>query len=404
MRSTTQQAATGMAAAAGNTAAATVQDRLVRRIRNKLADRAGTPFEIRLWGDRAYRFGEGEPAVEIRVRDRQGLNALRRLDELRICEAYMAGSLDVVGDMLRFVSLRGTLRDHHPLDALWRRVAPWVMGRFTTNRRAIAAHYEFDNDFYLRFLDPTRCYSQAVFERDDEALETAQRRKLDYAIEACRLKPGERVLDVGSGWGTFTEHAGRRGIQVTGLTLSRQSERFQTDLIRRFQLPARVLYEDFLRHDVAEPYDAIVILGVMEHLPDYAAVLRRFQRLLKPGGRVYLDASAFREKYAKPTFVSRYVFPGDHCYFCLHEFLAALAATPLEALAVHNDRHSYYLTCKAWAENLDAAREEIIQRWGEALYRRFRLYLWGSAYAFLNRGMEAYRVVLERPLAARSAY
>jgi cyclopropane-fatty-acyl-phospholipid synthase len=135
----------------------------------------------------------------------------------------------------------------------------------------------------------------------------------------------------------------------------------------------------------------------MEHLPDYPAVLRQFERLLKPGGRVYLDASAFREKYSKPTFVSRYIFPGDHSYFCLHEFLTAVAKTQLEVLAVYNDRHSYYLTCKAWAENLESARDEIISRWGETLYRRFRLYLWGSAYAFLSRGMDAYRVILQRP-------
>lgn len=129
-------------------------------------------------------------------------------------------------------------------------------------------------------------------------------------------------------------------------------------------------------------------------------MLRRLQRLLKPGGRVYLDdldASAFRGKYVKPTFISRYVFPGDHSYFCLHDFLGAVAKMQLDVLAVYNDRHSYFLTCKAWAGNLEAARDEIIRRWGEALYRRFRLYLWGSAYAFLNRGMEAYRVLLERP-------
>ena len=377
-------------------ASATIYDRILRRIQKQLANRVKIPFEIRLWGDRVYRFGEGEPEVDILVHDRKGLAALGRLDELGICEAYMAGSLDVVGDMMRFVGLRGALSDSHPLDYLWRRIAPWIVGRFTTNRQAIATHYEFDNDFYLEFLDSTRCYSQAVFERDDEALETAQARKLNFAIDACGLKPGDRVLDVGGGWGSFTEHAGRRGIQVTALTISHQSERFMKELVQRRQLPARVLNQDFLRYDSPEPFDAIVILGVMEHLPDYTAVLRRLQYLLKPGGRVYLDASAFREKYVKPTFVSRYIFPGDHSYFCLHEFLAAASKTPLDVLAVYNDRHNYYLTCKAWAENLEAARDEIVRRWGEALYRRFRLYLWGSAFAFLNRGMEAYRVVLER--------
>jgi cyclopropane-fatty-acyl-phospholipid synthase len=330
-------------------------------------------------------------------RDPKGLAALGRLDELAICEAYMAGSLDVAGDMLRFVGLRGVLSDSHPLVYLWRRIAPWLIGRSSINRQAIATHYELDNDFYLEFLDATRCYSQAVFERDDEPLETAQLRKLDFAVESCGLKPGDRVLDVGGGWGSFTEHAGRRGIQVTALTISHKSEQFLRDLINRLQLPARVLNEDFLTYDSPEPFDAIVILGVMEHLPDYPAVLRRLQRLLKPGGRVYLDASAFWEKYVKPSFISRYIFPGDHSYFCLHDFLAAAAKTPLDVLAVYNDRHSYYLTCRVWAENLEAARDEVIRRWGEALYRRFRLYLWGSTYAFLNRGMEAYRVVLERP-------
>ena len=370
---------------------------MLRLIQKRLSDRIRTPFEIRLWGDRTYRFGEGEPAVKILVKDRDGLAALRRLDEVGICEAYMSGSLDVVGDMLAFASLRGALSDRHPLQALWQRMAPWFRGRVRTDRQVIATHYDFDNEFYLTFMDPTRCYSQAVFERDSESLEAAQRRKLDFAIDSCKLKPGDRVLDVGGGWGAFTEHAGRRGIEVTSLTISRQSERFLSDLILRLQLPCRVLNQDFLEYASPEPYDAIVILGVMEHLPDYPAVLRQFQRLLKPGGRVYLDASAFREKYVKPTFVSRYLYPGDHSYFCLPEFLTVAARTPFEVLAVHNDRHSYFLTCKAWAENLEAARDEIIGRWGETLYRRFRLYLWGSAHAFLSRGLEAYRMILERP-------
>ncbi|MEQ6341463.1 MAG: class I SAM-dependent methyltransferase [Gammaproteobacteria bacterium] len=372
-------------------------DRIFRLIQKRLADQVKTPFEIRLWGDRIYRFGKGEPAVKVLVKDRDGLVALGGLDELRICEAYMAGSLDVAGDMLGFVSLRGVLSDRHPLHTLWRRITPLFVGRVETDRQAIASHYDFSNEFYLTFMDATRCYSQAVFERDDETLETAQRRKLDFAIDSCRLQPGDRVLDVGGGWGSFMEHAGRRGIQVTSLTISRHSEEFLIDLVKRLQLPCHVLNQDFLEYTSPEPFDAIVILGVMEHLPDYPAVLRQFQRLLKPGGRVYLDASAFREKYSKPTFVSRYIFPGDHSYFCLHEFLNAVAKTPLEVLTVHNDRHSYFLTCKAWAENLELARDEIVSRWGEMLYRRFRLYLWGSAYAFLSRGMDAYRVVLERP-------
>jgi cyclopropane-fatty-acyl-phospholipid synthase len=377
---------------------ALAQDGLYRLIQKQvLGDKVNLSLEIQLWGGRTYRFGDKGPSVKVLVKDRKGLKALRRLDEVRICEAYMRGSLDVAGDMLGFVSLRGALRDSQPLLDWWRRVAPWFVGRVPTDRKAIAAHYDYANEFYLEFLDYTRCYSQAVFEDDEEPLETAQRRKLDFAIDACRLQPGDRVLDVGGGWGSFMEHAGQRGIQVTSLTISRQSEAFLTDLIERRQLPCQVVNQDFLAYTSPDPYDALVILGVMEHLPDYPAVLRQFLRLLKPGGRVYLDASAHRDKYSKPTFIARYIFPADHSFLCLHDFLAAVAKGGMDVLAVHNDRHSYFLTCKAWAENLDAARDEIIRRWGEALYRRFRLYLWGSAYAFLSHHADAFRVVLERP-------
>lgn len=379
------------------TSTATGYDKIFRRIQKRVADQLNLPIEIQLWGNQVYRLGEGEPAVKILVEDSQGLTALLRMDELKICEAYLSGNLDVEGDMLGFASLRGLLKDHHPLHALWQRIMPFFVGRELTDRQAIADHYDFSNEFYLSFMDPTRCYSQAIFASDTETLETAQQRKLDFAIDACHLKPGDRVLDVGGGWGSFTERAGRQGIQVTSLTISKQSELFLTDLITGQQLPCQVLNQDFWEHTPADPYDAIVILGVMEHLPDYPAVLRHLQQLLKPGGRVYLDASAFREKYSKPSYVSRYIFPGDHAYFCLHEFLGRVAKSHFEVLEVYNDRHNYYLTCKAWAENLEAAKEDIVSRWGEMLYRRFRLYLWGSAQAFLSRSMDAYRVVLEYP-------
>ena len=104
-------------------------DRIFRLIQKRVADQIKTPFEIRLWGDHSYRFGKGEPAIKVLVKDRAGLAALSGMDELRICEAYMAGSLDVVGDMLGFVSLRGVLSDHHPLHMLWRRIAPLFIGR-----------------------------------------------------------------------------------------------------------------------------------------------------------------------------------------------------------------------------------------------------------------------------------
>jgi cyclopropane-fatty-acyl-phospholipid synthase len=370
--------------------------RLAQKVRNRLNNKIDIPFKIRLPDGGNFRVGDGEPTFTITINDHNGLTAITRFDELHFTEAYINGSLDIDGDIWGVIGCREALRDIHPLHYFWRRIAPFLVGQMHTNKHAISDHYEYDNEFFLTFLDSTRCYSQALFERDDEPLTTAQRRKLEFAVDSCELNPGDRVLDVGGGWGAFVEYAGRKGIHVTALTLARHSEQYLMDLIQRLHLPCTVEYGDYYQYTSPEPYDAIVILGVMEHLPDYRAVVKQFQHLLRPGGKIYLDASSFREMYSKPTFISRYVFPGNHRYFCLHDFLSQVARTNLELKCVCNDRHSYYLTCREWAQNLDAARGEIIKRWGEKLYRIFRLYLWGSSYAFFNRSMDAYRVVLER--------
>ena len=370
------------------------ENRLIKKIKNRLN---GISFSVLLPNGCDSKFGNGDPSFTVKVNNMDVLSAFMRFDELRIAEAYINGDLDVEGVMWDFMSCREALRDVHPLHYIWWRFLPWFVGQLRTNRNAISNHYEYENDFYFSFMDPSRCYSQAIFEHDDESLETAQKRKLDFVVKSCGLKAGDRVLDVGGGWGTFVEHAGRQGIHVTALTLAKKSEEYLNDLIQRLQLPCKVKYRDFYDYESSSLYDAIVILGVMEHLPDYSSVLKQFERLLRPGGRIYLDASSYRKKYSKPAFISRYVFPGNHRYFCLHDFLSKVADTCFEVNSIFNDRHSYYLTCREWAKNLESSREKIVKRWGERLYRIFRLYLWGSSYAFYSHSMDAFRVVLERP-------
>ncbi len=107
-------------------------------------------------------------------------------------------------------------------------------------------------------------------------------------------------------------------------------------------------------------------MGVTEHLPDYRATLRKYAELLKPGGKVYLDALAMRAKHRVSTFMSRYIYPGGSSPLLLHEYLRRVAHSPFELISVDDDRHNYYLTCKIWAQRLDAARDEVVRRWGDA--------------------------------------
>jgi len=366
------------------------------RIAQRLAP-SPIAVELALLNGERHTFGSGVPQFRVRERTAGALPALRSLDLGRIADAYLNGDFDVEGNLLAMYDLRPYLSDFHPLYYAWRFIQPLVFGQVGTNARAIQSHYDLDPEFYLGFLGGARCYTQGIFERPDEPLEIAQRRKLDFCLDACRLGPGSHVLEVGPGWGAFAEHAARRGIRLTTLTNSRRSVEYMRDLGRRLGLSWEVVETDLLAHRDDRQYDAVVLMGIMEHLPDYAAVLERFRALVRPGGHVYLDASAARVKYTASSFIYRRIYPGNHSFFVLHDFLRAVAKTPFHVLGIHDDRVSYYRTFVHWARNLEANRDRLVRLIGEWDYRRFHLYLWGSAHCFLTDTLQCYRIVLQKP-------
>lgn len=356
------------------------------------------PFALRTVDGTSRTFGGETPAFAVVANNRNGIAALSTLDLTSVAEAYVTGDLDVEGDLMSVLVLRTFFRDRDPSRYLWRFIRPLLFGQVRSDKRWIASHYDYPAEFYRCFLDDRhRCYSQGIFVHDDEPLEVAMTRKLDFALDAVGARPGDRVLDIGGGWGAMTEHAGRRGIQVTSLTISQASLDFLDELIRTQSLPCRAVLEHLMEHAPAEPYDAIVNLGVTEHLPNYRAALRKYLDLLKPGGRIYLDASATRVKHDQSAFLEKHIYPGNGSLLCLHEYLEEVARTPFRLLELHDDRHSYHLTTRLWAEKLDRRREEVETRWGQELYRKFRLYLWGCAQAFDTDRNQAYRWVMEKP-------
>jgi cyclopropane-fatty-acyl-phospholipid synthase len=370
-----------------------------RRYDEFFRDRTPIPFEVLTRDGATLRYGVSESAPSrfcFVVRDDAGHDALASLDQLQVAVAYLRGHLDVEGDLGAALDMRRFFSDLHPVAFAGRWAPSLWHGRTGHDRRAISQHYDEESDFFLTFLDERhRCYTQGVFAGDDEPLEDAVTRKLDIALDDLGVKPGDRVLEVGGGWGAFSEHAARRGIDVTTVTLAAESERFLNELFTRERLPVTVVREHILRFRSEERFDAIVNMGVTEHLPDYAATLRTYARLLKPGGRVYLDALAMRRKHIASTFFKQYVYPGRSAPLLLHQYLRQVARSPFDLLSVQDDRHNYYLTCREWAKRLDARREEIVARWGEDLYRRFRIFLWGSASGFDTRLVQAYRWTLQ---------
>ena len=363
--------------------------------------RPGTAFAIKAPDGTQRVFGKGEPEFTLAARDARAMDALATLDRLVIAEAYLSGGVEIEGDIEPVLAHRNFFEDKHPMVTAWHMYWPKIHGQERTDAEHISHHYDIDADFFLSFLDKRhRCYSHGIFHCDDESLEDGITRKLQFSLDSVEAKPGDRVLDVGGGWGAFTEYAGKKDMQVTSLTISRESEKYLNDLIDREKIPCKVRYEHLHEHRPDKPYDAICILGVTEHLPDYDKTLALYKSMLKPGGKVYLDASAKRKKYDISSFLRRHIYPGNGSPMCLHDYLRAVSESPFQLEAVYDDRHNYALTAKHWAERLDAARDEIETRWGKAQYRKFRLYLWGCYDGFKRDDIQAYRVVLGTPSTA----
>ncbi|MBV8580943.1 MAG: class I SAM-dependent methyltransferase [Candidatus Eremiobacteraeota bacterium] len=358
---------------------------------------SGISCAVRLASGEELRFGTGEPQFTVTFHSDKPL--LGALTEIGLGEAYIRGEFDLDGDMYAMQEVRKLLnaRAHAGvfLGFLWQL---FVMPATWVNKRAIAKHYQLGDDFYLTFMDTKyRFYSQCLYHRDDETLEEAAEHKLESMWNGLQLKPGMRLLDIGGGWGGVHEYCGPRGVSVTSLTIAQDSFDYITRLDQRLGLDhCTVKLEDFLVHRPAETYDAVVIYGVIEHIPYYRRFAARLWDVLKPGGRFYLDASASIEKFDASDFTRRYIWPGSHAFLCLQDIVQELLYHGLDVVETKNETHDYDLTMRAWAERFDAHKDMIVAKWGTEIFRIWRLYLWTGAYGFHADELQAYHLVAVR--------
>ncbi|MHB1224238.1 MAG: class I SAM-dependent methyltransferase [Gemmatimonadaceae bacterium] len=398
-------------------------------------------FDVRWWTGAVDR-GRARPAAFTFVVARPG--ALRRMllppSELAIVEAYLTGDVDVDGDMeaaatlgdliaSRVRSARALALVLGELLALPARDAPTPAARAAgplvegagrvhdpaRDRAAVRYHYDVGNDFYALWLDPRMVYSCAYFRSPDDSLARAQAAKLDLVCRKLRLRPGERFLDVGCGWGALVMHAAANyGVRALGITLSER----QAELARRRIADAglgdrcRVEVRDYRAPLDGAPFDKIASVGMVEHvgvekLPVYFAALRR---ALAPGG-LLLNHGIVSLGRARPTtlrdrieyrlwrrgaFVHQYVFP-DGELAPLHAVIAAAEAAGFETRDVESLREHYARTLRLWVARL-------LARWGDALRltdertaRTWRLYMAASAHAFATGRLNVVQALLANP-------
>lgn len=276
------------------------------------------------------------------------------------------------------------------------------------DRLAIGFHYDQPIDFFRAFLDREMVYSCAYWDDGIETLDAAQSAKLDYTLDKLRLRDGERLLDIGCGWGALVVRAAERyGAHVLGITLSRE----QYDETRRRIAAAfagnraRVELRDY-RELQGEQFDKIVSVGMFEHvgrsrLPDY---FRAAYDALRPGG-LFLnhgisDQSDGRKGGRVSGFMERLVFP-DGELVAISDALVIAERTGFEVRDVESLREHYARTLRAWVARLQANRDVAIAAAGEQSYRTWRLYMAGSAQGFASGRLGIFQSLLAKPAGGR---
>ncbi|MFP1629106.1 class I SAM-dependent methyltransferase [Streptomyces sp. 5K101] len=398
----------------------------------------GAPLPVRI---RAWDGSESGPpdAPVVVVRHRRALRRLLwRPGELGLARAWVAGEIDVDGDLYEALDrLAGLVWERepdaapavHPLrDPRLRAAARGLLklggalpppaapaeevrrrtGPLHTKRRdkeAISHHYDVGNDFYELVLGPSMVYSCAYWDEGEGTLEDAQRDKLDLVCRKLGLAKGDRLLDVGCGWGSMAIHAAREyGAQVTGITLSREQAAYARKRIADEGLTDRIEIRVQDYRDVRDgPYDAISSIGMAEHVGQvrYREYADRLLSLLKPGGRLLNHQIARRPEadeaaYHVDEFIDRYVFP-DGELAPLGRTVATLEEAGFEVRDVEAIREHYARTLRAWVANLEASWPRASGLTSRGRARVWRLYMAASAVSF-----ERNRIGVNQILAVRT--
>ncbi|MHB8577956.1 MAG: class I SAM-dependent methyltransferase, partial [Dehalococcoidia bacterium] len=408
-------------------------------------------FSVKLWDgsiegtDRANGHGQRFGIALKRA------GALRRMllppSELRLGEAYLRDDFDIEGDIEAAAGLTDRVAARLRSPAVVARLAPHLLALPTADlprgaallatlatpagddvarpvargRRqrgdapAVRFHYDAGNDFFSLWLDERMVYSCAYFQTGQESLAEAQTAKLDYLCRKLRLRPGDRLLDIGCGWGGLILYAaGRYGVDATGITLSEPQATLARERIAAAGLQdhCRVEVQHYRDLTAQHGFDKIVSVGMVEHvgaaqLPGYFAAATR---LLKPGG-LFLNhgivfpglpiypghlARVARRLWGDGAFIDRYVFPGGRLATA-GEIVRLGESAGLEVRDLENLREHYMLTLRHWVRRLEAAHDQATHLVGEPSYRVWRLYMAASARAFALGRLGLLQVLFCRP-------
>jgi cyclopropane-fatty-acyl-phospholipid synthase len=372
----------------------------------------GLPLRLRFWDGETVELGPA-PKITIVLTTKALLRKLMRGDVDALGDAYVDGTLEVEGRLGDILSVGISLAQRAEKFAWLGRVLGPIgrLRRFTHSRAADAAaishHYDVSNGFYALWLDRRLIYSCGYFHTGAEDIDTAQEAKLDHLCRKLRLTPGERILDIGCGWGGLAIYAAQNyGVSVLGVTLSAQQVEEARRRVAEAGLGDRAVIEQRDYRDVAGEgvFDKIVSVGMYEHvglanLPLYFGAIRR---LLKTGGLALnhgITTGDLNSGTLAPRgsgFIERYVFPGGELPH-VSRMVRETAAAGLDVIDMESLRPHYTQTLLHWVRRLEARGDGAEALVGPAKYRIWRIYMAGSALAFDRGWLSLYQTLAVKP-------
>ncbi|MEI6349792.1 MAG: cyclopropane-fatty-acyl-phospholipid synthase family protein [Verrucomicrobiota bacterium] len=392
-------------------------------------------LKIRLWDGSYWPENASDSCGTTLVLNHPG--ALREMllanSESALGEAYLQNDFDVEGDMEAAFELADIIRaqthgwsqklkmahllwqlpprpaDREPV-SLRQAALDEKQHSVSRDQAAVQFHYDLSNDFYSLWLDSRKVYSCAYFQNATDDLDSAQLHKLDTICRKLGLRPGQRLMDIGCGWGGLILHvAAHYGVRATGITLSERQAEYAHQRISALGLQERVevRLQDYRALEGHEDYDAVVSVGMVEHvgrtnLPLYFGAVNR---LLKPGGLFLNHGICTGAVPALPheaSFIDKYVFP-DSDLFPISEMLAPAEVAGFEIRDVENLREHYALTLRHWVRRLERHHGEALKFVSEPVYRTWRAYMAGSAHRFNFGFLAVYQTLLAKLSASGEA-
>ena len=365
-------------------------------------------FTVRFWDGEEVKYGSESSAVTLVLHE--PLPASFPVDDLMLGfgEAYMDEILDIEGSMEDLYSV--IVRNEGNISGSGFNTAVAKMIRAVGSSAAfkhrqksnIQHHYDLGNDFFSLWLDETLSYSCAYFRQEDDTLKQAQLNKIDHTLKKLQLQPGQRLLDIGTGWGGLLIRAAQQyGVQALGITLSQEQYEGASQRVRDLGLvdQVEVRLQDYLDLDSADPFDRVVSVGMFEHvgranLPIY---MEKVRDLLKPGGLSLLHSIMRVQEVAVGSWFEKYIFPGGYIP-SVRETVALLPNYGFHLIHAESLRLHYAKTLDHWYANFAEHKDVVEEKFGRRFVRMWELYLLSCAASFRTTGLDIYQMLFSKGL------